>query len=164
MLELGCGAAQWSTALHAHGARPVGLDVSIGQLRHAQKHAEQHAERHDVPFVLADGESLPFAARSFDMVLCDHGAMSFCDPQRSVPEVARVLRPGGIIAFCVTHPLVYLTYDERRDRQSRKLRMRYDELGCIDFGEGTVDWVIAPGRWVELLTGHGFDDRAPASS
>jgi hypothetical protein len=29
------------------------------------------------------------------IVFCDHGAMNFADPYRTVPEVARLLRPGG---------------------------------------------------------------------
>ena len=36
ILELGCGSAQWSIALARAGARPVGLDLSERQLRHAQ--------------------------------------------------------------------------------------------------------------------------------
>ena len=35
VLELGCGAGQWSIALAARTARSVGLDQSIGQLKHA---------------------------------------------------------------------------------------------------------------------------------
>jgi SAM-dependent methyltransferase len=36
VLELGCGAAQWSVALHALGARVTGLDNSSVQLEHAR--------------------------------------------------------------------------------------------------------------------------------
>src|SRR3954451_4845568 len=36
VLELGCGAAQWSIALARAGARIVGLDVSTRQLAHAR--------------------------------------------------------------------------------------------------------------------------------
>jgi 2-polyprenyl-3-methyl-5-hydroxy-6-metoxy-1,4-benzoquinol methylase len=35
-LELGCGAAQWSTALHALGANVAVFDVSVRQLDHAR--------------------------------------------------------------------------------------------------------------------------------
>ena len=35
VLELGCGAAQWSIALARVGARPVGIDLSERQLDHA---------------------------------------------------------------------------------------------------------------------------------
>jgi len=36
VLELGCGAAQWSIELAGRGARPVGLDLSERQLEHAR--------------------------------------------------------------------------------------------------------------------------------
>jgi len=37
VLELGCGAAQWSILLAGLGARPVGLDHSERQLEHARR-------------------------------------------------------------------------------------------------------------------------------
>src|SRR6478609_5823984 len=72
VLELGCGAAQWSIALLADGARPIGLDVSTVQLGHAR------AAHGSLPLTLASGERLPFAGARFDVVFCDHGALSFC--------------------------------------------------------------------------------------
>ena len=36
VLELGCGAAQWSIALARRGARPVGLDLSESAIRHGR--------------------------------------------------------------------------------------------------------------------------------
>jgi 2-polyprenyl-3-methyl-5-hydroxy-6-metoxy-1,4-benzoquinol methylase len=40
VLELGCGAAQWSIALAADGARAVAVDQSRAQLAHAQRAVE----------------------------------------------------------------------------------------------------------------------------
>src|SRR5207249_2798867 len=37
VIELGCGAAQWSIALARRGARPVGVDLSETQLAHARR-------------------------------------------------------------------------------------------------------------------------------
>ena len=155
VLELGCGGAQWSAALSARGARTTALDLSAGQLRHAREHCTNEAVAVDL--VRASGESLPFAGVAFDIVFCDHGAMSFCDPARTLPEVARVLRPGGAFAFCVTHPLVYLTWHREKERQSKRLRLDYDELGRIDFGDGTIDWVLPPGAWITMFRAHGFE-------
>ncbi len=58
------------------------------------------------PLVHADGERLPFASGAFDVVLSDHGAMSWADPYRTVPEVARVLRQGGRFAFNACTPWI----------------------------------------------------------
>jgi len=151
VLELGCGAAQWSVALAALGARPVGLDVSRAQLRHAR------AASATLPLLAADAERLPFSDAAFDVVFCDHGALSFCDPARTVPEVSRVIRAGGLLAFCVSTPLLYLTWNADKSRQSRRLHRTYDDLGLIDFDEGTFDWVLPPGEWIRILRAHGFE-------
>jgi SAM-dependent methyltransferase len=163
VLELGCGAGQWTIALREAGARCIGLDMSISQLRHARA-------RSPVPLVNANGEVLPLRDASFDVVFCDHGAASFCNPEILVPEVARVLRTGGLFAFCATHPLLYLTWDDERERNGRRLRHSYDYLGFVDDGEGTVDWVLPPGEWISLFRRHGFvvedliELRAPAGA
>lgn len=154
MLEFGCGAGQWSIALSGDRARPVGLDQSLVQLKHAQ--ANREAAHSTVPLVAASGEAVPFRGASFDVVFCDHGAMSFCDPAITVPEVARLLRPGGLLVFCHATPLVYLTWDERRERQDTRLHRSYWDLGLMDFEEGTIDFQLPHGEWIGLLRDHGL--------
>jgi SAM-dependent methyltransferase len=154
VLELGCGAGQWSIALAARAARTVGLDQSLVQLKHAV--ANRDTAHAAVPFVAASGEAAPFRDASFDVVFCDHGTMSFCDPHVAVPEVARLLRPGGLLAFSQTTPLLYLTWDERRERQDTRLRRSYFGLGRLDLGDGTIDFQIPHGEWFRLFREHGL--------
>jgi SAM-dependent methyltransferase len=151
MLELGCGAAQWSIALAAIGARVVGLDVSTRQLGHARTRAAS------LPLTLASGEQLPFTDSVFDVVFCDHGALSFCETSVITSEIARVLRVGGRLAFCATHPLLYLTWNDEERRQTRRLQLDYDALGRMDFGDGTIDWVLPAGEWIAVLRAAGFE-------
>jgi SAM-dependent methyltransferase len=147
VLELGCGAAQWAIALTAHGAQVVGLDQSAAQLRHAHGGG--------VALVQASGEAVPFASESFDVVFCDHGAMSFCDPERSVPEAARLLRPGGLLAFCHSTPLRIVCDDGVKT--TRKLHQSYFEMRRLDWdGEGTIDFQIPYGEWIRLFRRHGL--------
>ncbi len=154
VLEYGCGAAQWSIALALDGAAPVGLDQSRAQLRHA-RHLQ--AERGvTFPLVAASGEATPFRSQSFDVVFCDHGVMSFCDPAATVPEVARLLRPGGRFVFCKCTALLYLTYDEERERQTRKLRTDYFGLRVCDSGDGTIDFQIPYGEWIRTFAANGL--------
>jgi SAM-dependent methyltransferase len=154
VLEYGCGAAQWSIALAGLGARAVGLDISRAQLAHARGAArDAHAP---VAFVCAGGEHVPFADASFDVVFCDHGAMSFCAPERAVPEVARLLRPGGRLAFSQCSPLLYLTYDDHRGRPTRRLRRPYFGMRRFHSPGGTVDFQLPHGEWIRLLRDHGL--------
>jgi len=57
--------------------------------------ARAQAEGLAMTFQVADVEELPFADRSFDVVLSTFGAMFAPDHQRTADEMLRVLRPGG---------------------------------------------------------------------
>jgi cyclopropane fatty-acyl-phospholipid synthase-like methyltransferase len=59
VLEFGCGAAQWSIALHAQGANTIALDLSERQLEHARKLMRKAAI--EFPLVCASAERTPFA-------------------------------------------------------------------------------------------------------
>jgi len=95
VLELGCGAAQWSILLARQGARVVGLDNSERQLEHARQNMAKAGL--DFPLVHASAEHVPLPDGGFDVVFCDHGAVAFVDPYKTVPEAARLLRPGGLL-------------------------------------------------------------------
>jgi ubiquinone/menaquinone biosynthesis C-methylase UbiE len=94
VLELGCGAAQWSILLAQRGARMIGLDNSARQLEHARELMARAGV--DFPLLHSGAEKVPLPDASFDVVFCDHGAMSFADPYLVVPEVARLLRAGSL--------------------------------------------------------------------
>lgn len=154
VLEYGCGGGQFGLALVAEGARVVGLDLSVAQLGHARRHAA--ATGHSMPLVCASASACPFPDASFDLVFCDHGAMSFCDPAATVPECARLLRDGGRLVFSVGTQLLYLTYDEARGRQTRRLQEPWRARWVVDNPEGTVDVVWSHGEWIRVLRAHDF--------
>ncbi len=110
ILELGCGGAQWSVALARAGARVIGLDLSERQLDHARQLVQ--ATGVPVALVQASGEAVPLVDASVDIVVCDYGAMTLADPYRTVPEVARLLRPGGLLAFNTSSPLPELCWPD----------------------------------------------------
>src|SRR5258708_7550977 len=70
VLEFGCGAAQWSIALHQRGARVTGLDNSARQLEHARRLMAGAGV--EFPLVHASAEATGLPAQSFDVVFCDH--------------------------------------------------------------------------------------------
>jgi SAM-dependent methyltransferase len=154
VLELGCGAAQWSTALARGGARVVGLDQSRRQLQHALARAADDEAR--VPLVCASGEALPLADARFDLVFCDHGALSFCDPTVIVPETARVLRTGGRLVFNHATLLHSLCYDDEDDVQDDRLHRPYHGARRYDWGDGTIDFHLPYGDWVRCFRESGF--------
>ena len=61
-----------------------------------------------VTTIVAAGEALPFAADSFELVLCDNVVDHAENPARIMAEMARVLTPAGLLYFTVnTHHPVY---------------------------------------------------------
>lgn len=61
--------------------------------------------------------------------------MSFADPYRTVPEAARLLRPGGLLAFSAESPLHFICWDEERDAIGTTLRADYFERTQWDDGQ-----------------------------
>ncbi len=149
ILELGCGAARWSAALATAGARAVGIDVSWAQLAHAVGVVRR--SRRSVPLVRGNAERLPFRNESFDVVFCDWGAMTFCDPHRTVPEAARVLRPGGRFVFSTSSPFRSVAQDRRTDHLGHELLYDYFSLGRIEYPDGEVNFQLPYGEWIRLF-------------
>jgi SAM-dependent methyltransferase len=153
VLELGCGAAQWSISLAGLGARPVGLDLSTRQLEHARDAmAEAGVE---FPLVEASAEDVPLDDESFDVVFCDHGAFNFADPARLVPECARLLRPGGLLAFSMVTPLFDVFWDNDREAVGNEARNNYFEHRGFEDDEG-VDFQLPYGAWIRLFRANGL--------
>lgn len=151
VLELGCGAARFSIALAARGARCVGLDYSERQLEHARSLGA------DFPLVLAAAESVPLPDASFDIVFSDHGALSWGDPPCVLPEAARLLRSRGLLVFNVTSPFARMCLDEKAGRQVEQLLRPYFGLRRIDEGDGAATFNLGYGEWIRLLHANGLE-------
>ena len=154
ILELGCGAAQWSIRLAERGARVVGLDNSARQLGHAR--AALEAAGIAFPLIEASAEAVPLPDASFDVVFADHGANRFADPYRWMPEAARLLRPGGLLAFSGSTPIQALCEDASRERVTTSLQRDYFGLHRIDDPEGYVEFELTYGNWIRLFRSSGF--------
>jgi SAM-dependent methyltransferase len=157
VLELGCGAAQWSIALHARGARVTGLDNSSVQLEHARALMAQAGA--DFPLVHASAEATPFEDASFDVVFCDHGAITFADPHRTIPEAARLLRPGGLLAFSMNTPILHLVWPLDSDHPGERLLLDYWDLHVLEAPGEPVEFQLPYGAWIALFRENRLDVR-----
>jgi SAM-dependent methyltransferase len=154
VLELGCGAAQWSIALDRNGARVTALDNSARQLEHARE--LMAAAGASFPLVHASAESTGLPDESFDIVFCDHGAMSFADPHRTVPEAARLLRAGGLLAFSMHTPLADLTWEPGNDNPTDRLTTDYWDLRTVEEPGEPVAFQLPYGAWISLFRAGGL--------
>ncbi|MFR9726565.1 class I SAM-dependent methyltransferase [Streptomyces sp. MS19] len=92
VLDIGAGTGLGTRPLHGRGARVTAAEPGPGMA------AQFRAALPGVPLVRADGNRLPFAPASFDLVTYAQ-AWHWTDPARSVPEALRVLRPTGALAL-----------------------------------------------------------------
>jgi SAM-dependent methyltransferase len=100
VLELGAGTGKLTERLVALGHRVLATDPLEPMLRHLVVRAP------GTPAAAAVAERLPVRGRSTDVVVCAQ-AFHWFDLDRALPEIARVLRPGGHLS------LVWNLRDER---------------------------------------------------
>jgi SAM-dependent methyltransferase len=100
VLDLGAGTGKLTTRLVERGLNVVAVDPLAEMLEVLCQSLP------DTPALLGSAEEIPLADNSVDAVLVAQ-AWHWFNPQRALPEVARVLRPGGRLG------LVWNTRDER---------------------------------------------------
>ena len=96
VLELGAGTGKLTEQLEALGHRVIATDPLEPMLRHLVAHLPSTRT------VAATAERIPLRSRSVDAVI---GAQAFhwFDHARALPEIARVLRPGGHLGLVWNH-------------------------------------------------------------
>ncbi len=101
VLELACGDGAytpWLADRVGPSGTVVGLDVSDAYLRVAQRGARRGRAASRARFVAASVDRLPFADGAFDLAWCAQSFFSLPDPLHAVRQMARVVRPGGLVA------------------------------------------------------------------
>jgi SAM-dependent methyltransferase len=155
ILEAGCGTAYWSAWLARRGGRVVGLDNSPKQLETARDLQQKH--NLEFPLHLGTAEDMPFEDESFDMVFSEYGASIWCDPYIWIPEAARVLRPGGQLAFLVTSLLVMLCSPDALEPTGETLLRPQFGMHRFEWSDdNSVEFHLSHGEWIRLLRDTGF--------
>ncbi|HSL58866.1 MAG TPA: class I SAM-dependent methyltransferase [Acidimicrobiales bacterium] len=85
------------------GADVTGLDVTEAMLRRGVANVDRAGRSHRIRFVLGHGERLPFPDASFDAVSFTYLLRYVGDPGSTVAELARVTKPGGVLANLEFH-------------------------------------------------------------
>jgi SAM-dependent methyltransferase len=156
-IELGCGTAYVSAWLARRGARPVGIDNSEAQLSTAR--ALQQEFGLDFPLLHGNAEEVPYPDESFDLAISEYGASIWCDPERWIPEAARLLRPGGRLVFLVNAPLLMVCSPDSDDEPASERLLR-PYFGMYRFewpGDDSVDFHLPHGKMIALLREAGFE-------
>jgi len=95
VVDLGCGTGLSTRAWAGRAAQVIGVDPSADMLRQAQAATAEPSVTYRTGFGHATG--LP--AGCADVVTCSQ-SFHWMEPETTLAEVARVLRPGGVFAAC----------------------------------------------------------------
>lgn len=102
MLEIGCSGGRQAMHLAELGTHVTGIDISPVAIRHANEAAVSAGVTERTRFEVMDAEALDFPDGSLDVVF-GTAVIHHLDLQRVLPEIRRVLKPGGEAIF--TEPL-----------------------------------------------------------
>ena len=101
LLEIGCGMGTDLLQFARGGARCIGVDLTPRSIEITQHRFKLYGA--DGRFMISDGEHLPFADESFDVVYSNGVLHHTPDTAGAIREVHRVLRPGGVAKIMLYH-------------------------------------------------------------
>lgn len=102
ILEIGCGTGVVTRTLAQHpgfAGRVVGADQSPDLLAHARTLADEAGLGERIEYHLEDAHALSYEGESFDIAVAHTLISHVTDPERVLSELARVVRPGGLVVI-----------------------------------------------------------------
>ena len=151
VLDIGCGDAGVLIAFAERGAITAGIELDEKSLERGRVRAEEHGVSVDLRRGVA--EALPWADGSFDLVILDNVLEHVKDRARTLSEIRRVLRPGGLLYQVTPKPfsLYSLWNDPHYDLAGLVLLPRKWQIFYFERvrggGKGTYDVEVIPTRW-----------------
>lgn len=103
LLDVGCGPGM--LVRHLLDSRPGSFRITACDRSPAMVEAAERriGSADDVRLSVARIENLPFPDRTFDVVLA-LGVLEYADVDRALREIARVVRPGGLVVVTMLNP------------------------------------------------------------
>jgi SAM-dependent methyltransferase len=107
LLDLGCGFGRHAFEAARRGAHVVAADMADGELKEVHNTFAAMTQAGDVAddslagTVQCDATRMPFETGSFDRVIASEVMEHIPDDAAAASELARVLRPGGMLAVTV---------------------------------------------------------------
>lgn len=156
VLEVAPGPGYFAIELAKLGDYQItGLDISETFVEIARANAANAGV--NIHFQQGNASSMPFAAESFDFLLCRAAFKNFSEPLRALDEMYRVLKPGGKAVII----------DLRRDASMESIRqaVNYMNLGTVNamitkltFRYMLLKRAYARPEFEQLISQTGFHD------
>jgi SAM-dependent methyltransferase len=156
VVELGCGTGYLGAWLKKLGAaRVVGVDPTPAQLETAHRCNERFGL--GLEFLEAFAEDIPLPDASFDLAVSEYGASIWADPNRWIPEAARLLRPGGELVFLLNSTLAILCSPDEDLPTTETLQRPQFGMFRFQWPNEGVEYHLSHGDWIRLLRANGFE-------
>lgn len=100
VLDLACGTGDlaFAAARRVTSGDVVGIDASAEMIAIARRRGEAEAPHANVRFSVGDISALDHADASADAIIAGYALRNVPDHGRAIAEIARVLKPGGVLA------------------------------------------------------------------
>jgi ubiquinone/menaquinone biosynthesis C-methylase UbiE len=121
------GPARWLA--HTRGCRVTGLDFTRSRVEGARRLTARVGLEQLVDFVEGDATAMPLADAGFDVAIAQEGWCHIADKPALIAEVARVLAPGGTLAFT---DIVVIGDFTRDDAMQLAEAMKMPQLGTAE--------------------------------
>jgi SAM-dependent methyltransferase len=130
------------------------VDVTPAQLESARRCQDRFGI--SFPLIEADAGHVPLPSGSFDLAISECGASLWCDPDRWVPEAARLLRPGAKLVFHTTSILVTLCSPGPDGPARQELLCPQRQAHRLAAPRGGMQFHRGHGEWITILRDSGF--------
>jgi GT2 family glycosyltransferase/ubiquinone/menaquinone biosynthesis C-methylase UbiE/glycosyltransferase involved in cell wall biosynthesis len=127
VLDVACGEGYGSAMLAAHARHVVGADIVDAVVEEART---TYAGRPNLEFVHGDVAALPFADRSFDVVVSFETIEHHARHDEMLSECARVLRPDGLLILSSPNKKVY-SDDAGYHNEFHVKELYFDDLDAL---------------------------------
>ena len=147
LLEIGCGIGTDLVRFARGGALVTGIDLSTTAIELAKKNFALHAVNAQ-DLLVANGEALPLADASFDVVY-GHGVVQYtADAARLIRECHRVLKPGGEAIFMVYNRVSWLNALSKL----MKVQLEHEDAPVLEkYSIGEFRELLSPFRDVRIV-------------
>lgn len=176
VLDLGCGAGRHAFALARRGANVVALDMNAQELGELTATFESISDEAQTPpgamasAVRGNAYALPFADAMFDRIVAAEILEHLREDRDAMSELARVLKPGGLIAVSVPRWLpekvCWALSDEYHEVEGGHVRVyrgnvlrdRLVAAGLEPLGDHHAHGLHSPYWWIKCVVGVTNDE------
>jgi ubiquinone/menaquinone biosynthesis C-methylase UbiE len=120
ILDLGTGTGVFPRAMHAHGARFTGIDISAEQIGKARDLSETQGM--EIDFIVRPAEDTGLPSGAFDVVTAFQ-CFAYFDKEAVLPEIRRLLKKEGVLVIVW---MAWLPFEDRVAKAAEDLVLKYN--------------------------------------